>query len=630
MLFDGRVMIFADGPLTAVASFRATATERASAYTPHQAHRVVERLCRDAEGGDRYVLIDMCQLLFDQRHFHLCDVSTSVFAGRVREAVRCGRLLLVPGWPRMPGSPSAPLSEDSRSPESRIVQRIMKGEGHLSFEGERYAIVPAQDWGELRRAGTYEVLSRQQASGLLKRLAIHPAFSDRKMALDDAGMQLAPSRVPLGRAGVLVVRHVEALPVSAPPPAAPSPSPSVPLPPGRSSPPVKEAPPTRARKVLSIAWNQAEAWCSENAAYGGTTDGYTSGDDVEVALQEQGGGPHKTSLRLSSSNFSGQWQVKDVLPPKAGGHFARGLKLDAEAAGQRAPKPLLVKFAPTAKKISHTHERHTFQLSVLDYSVEVDSEIKFVPGWGASVVKLGSKVPPATGGLLDGQLAWTGYRWMKRAGVKSKFWDGEAWQDLPKDFTLIDANNFCVGFYRSGGAFVCQYGGTWPETFTAWDVDASDKAKTIKTWTDNIRTTWTGKFDLKRADCKSAKKDCCRYRVKVAATFTKQSTFSAGVIILADGNIRSNDSLFFLGEPRVAMAAHEFGHHIGNPDEYGGAKVDTSLNSDGAKNGIDPDSIMGQNLMKVKARHLRLLAKVLADAIHAEYGKTFTFDAVAP
>src|SRR6185312_1241044 len=243
---------------------------------------------------------------------------------------------------------------------------------------------------------------------------------------------------------------------------------------------------------------------------------------------------------------------------------------------------------------------------------------------------LGSKVPPATGGLLDGQLAWTGYRWMKRAGVKNKFWDGKAWQDLPKGFTLLDANNFCVGFYQSGAAFVCQYGGTWPETFTAWNVDAPDKAKTIKTWTDNIRATWTGKFDLKRADCKSTKKDCCRYRVKVAARFSKQSAFSAGVIILADGNIRSNDSLFFLGEPRVAMAAHEFGHHIGNPDEYGSAKVDTSLNSDGAKNGIDPDSIMGQNLTKVKARHLRLLAKVLTDAIHAEYGKTFTFDAVAP
>lgn len=133
-----------------------------------------------------------------------------------------------------------------------------------------------------------------------------------------------------------------------------------------------------------------------------------------------------------------------------------------------------------------------------------------------------------------------------------------------------------VGFYQSGTTFTCQYGGTWPETFTAWSVDAPDKAKKIKTWTDNIVDTWTGKFDLKSHACKSSKKDCCRYSIKVKVAFIKQSAFGSGIIIVADGNIRSNDSLFFLDEPRVAMAAHEFGHHIGNPDEYAGAKVDTS------------------------------------------------------
>jgi hypothetical protein len=402
MLFDGRAMILADGPLTAVAAFRANAAERASAYSPHRAYPVVERLCRDAERGDRHVLIDMCQVLFDQSSFTLRDISTSVFAERVREGVSRDRLLLVPGWPRMPGYASAPLPEDSRAPESRLARRIMKDEGYLSFEGEKYAVVPAQSWRELRRAGTYEVVPREQAGGILKRLATRPAFSDRKIALDEAATQLAQTHAPLGRKGVLVVRHVDPLPSSAPSPAAPSPSPPAPSAAASKAPPVKEPPPTKTRKVLTIAWNQPEAWCSDNAAYSGTTDGYAAGDALEVALQEQGGGTHKTSLKLSSSSFSGHWQVKDVLPPKASGHFVRDLKLDAEAGGQKAPKPLLVKFAPTAKKISHTHDRHTFHVSVLDYGVEVDSEIKFVPGWGASVVKLGAKVPPTTGGLLDG------------------------------------------------------------------------------------------------------------------------------------------------------------------------------------------------------------------------------------
>ena len=250
MLFNGRAMILADGPLTAVAGFRASGAERASAYSPHQAHRVVERLCRDAEGGDRHVLIDMCQVLFDQSSFNLRDISTSVFAERVREAVSRGRLLLVPGWPRMRGYASASLAGDSRAPESRLIRRIMKDDGHLAFEGEKYAVVPAQSWGEVRRAGTYEVVPQEQASGILKRLAIHPAFSDRKMALDEAATQLAQTQAPLGRDGVLVVRHVDALPSSAPPPAAPSPSPPAPAAAASKSPPVKAPPPTKTRKVL--------------------------------------------------------------------------------------------------------------------------------------------------------------------------------------------------------------------------------------------------------------------------------------------------------------------------------------------------------------------------------------------
>jgi hypothetical protein len=39
---------------------------------------------------------------------------------------------------------------------------------------------------------------------------------------------------------------------------------------------------------------------------------------------------------------------------------------------------------------------------------------------------------------------------------------------------------------------------------------------------------------------------------------------------------------------------------------------------------------MGQKLSTVKARHFKLLAKVVSDALAAECGKTFNFDAVAP
>ncbi|MBC8070994.1 MAG: hypothetical protein IAG13_21900, partial [Deltaproteobacteria bacterium] len=103
-----------------------------------------------------------------------------------------------------------------------------------------------------------------------------------------------------------------------------------------------------------------------------------------------------------------------------------------------------------------------------------------------------------------------------------------------------------------------------------------------------------------------------------------------GLLIIADGNIRSNDSLFFLGEPRLDMAAHEFGHHMGNPDEYAGAVLDTSLNTDGAVAGIDANSIMGQNLSTVKKRHYKTVCTHLAAMVKTQLGKTFEYEAVPP
>jgi hypothetical protein len=84
----------------------------------------------------------------------------------------------------------------------------------------------------------------------------------------------------------------------------------------------------------------------------------------------------------------------------------------------------------------------------------------------------------------------------------------------------------------------------------------------------------------------------------------------------------------FLGEPRLAVAAHEFGHHLANPDEYNGAKVDTSLNEDGAVNGIDPSSIMGAGLGAVKKRHFRTVCTHFAKIIKDTYGKSYTYQAL--
>jgi hypothetical protein len=261
----------------------------------------------------------------------------------------------------------------------------------------------------------------------------------------------------------------------------------------------------------------------------------------------------------------------------------------------------------------------------------VDAKIPFVAGWAGEAVKLGGAVPPTTGGLLDGQFAWSGYRWMKGTLGRKQFWDGSAWRDVPRRFRFIDGNYMSVGFYKQGRQFVCQHGGTWPGTFDDWNVEAPDYQWKLRGWTSKIDETWSGRFDIKRTDCKSHDRSCCRYRVRVQAMFVQQPAFDGRGIIVARGDIRSNASLFFLGDPQLEGIAHEFGHHLGNRDEYPGAEtVDSSLNGDGAVNGIDEDSIMGRRMSKVKTRHFRTVAKAFGDAVFADHGETFTYAPILP
>jgi hypothetical protein len=102
------------------------------------------------------------------------------------------------------------------------------------------------------------------------------------------------------------------------------------------------------------------------------------------------------------------------------------------------------------------------------------------------------------------------------------------------------------------------------------------------------------------------------------------------MLIIADGYIRSNSGLFFIGG-RVASFPHEFGHWLGNPDEYAGAtSLDTSLNDDGATGGIDTTSVMGTSLDLVKKRHFRTVCQYLAAMVKTKTGKDWVYEAVLP
>jgi len=396
-------------------------------------------------------------------------------------------------------------------------------------------------------------------------------------------------------------------------------------------PPLPEPRPVRNKKVLSVAWVDAQAWCSRKAFLTGTIENYSAGETLELTLHAHQGGPTgKLTTTVTGDSFAESWMVKDVLPTRSGAHFTTERTFDVLAGDRQSEKPLRVRFAPNVKRLEHHHDGHVWSVSASDFVITLKSQIPFVPGWGGEVVKLGNRVPPGTGGLLDGQFIWPGYRWMKGKDGK-KYWDGSSWQDLPAGFVLDDNNNLAVGFYKRGPRYVCQHGGTWPDSFKDWSVDEPDPQQRLADWTRTINETWSEKIDLKRSDCKSTSKACCRYKVKASVMFVQATAFDGKTIIVARHDIRSNDMLFFLGDPRLAMAAHEFGHHIGNADEYAGATgIDTSLNGDGAVKGIDRDSIMGTLLTKVKVRHLQMIAQAFSDAVRADLGETFAYVPVLP
>lgn len=121
---------------------------------------------------------------------------------------------------------------------------------------------------------------------------------------------------------------------------------------------------------------------------------------------------------------------------------------------------------------------------------------------------------------------------------------------------------------------------------------------------------------------------CCNYSVEVTLGFTIVSAHASGVVLVCAGPLRSNMDTWFMDDDRIAVAAHEAGHYMDNPDEYVGGALDTSVNGDGAVNGIDADCLMGQNLTVVKKRHYAAFAIMVRRLVNGAYGLDAAYQVV--
>jgi hypothetical protein len=358
-----------------------------------------------------------------------------------------------------------------------------------------------------------------------------------------------------------------------------------------------------------------------------------------------------TPLTIRGNAFNQSVEVKNWLPRQSGGRIEAFRDEDAFAAGQKTPKPLRMKFIPNVALAECTLASATgvashFHMLVNNYECLVQGNIKYLPGQMAWLIQLGTTVPAGTGGQAGinfgppNPSAFSGSDWRfakddPTSPTRRSFWDGAAWKPVPAGWSDVgNVKLYGIGIWREGSANKAQFGNTWPDLITPWGAAQQAVANaTLPTWKANTEGAWAHKFDLRRDGCVSTEQKCCRYAVSVSVTFTAVPAKAGHAIVVGFNNGRSNAGAWSLGDNRPGLAPHEFGHHLGCPDEYaGGVKIDTSVNSDGANAGIDPTSLMGsvpsEGMPPIKARHLNVVKAQLAAMIQAQKGVAWTFIAL--
>lgn len=235
---------------------------------------------------------------------------------------------------------------------------------------------------------------------------------------------------------------------------------------------------------------------------------------------------------------------------------------------------------------------------------------KVMKSWGATYVNVsGAKI---TGSTPD--FPWEGHRWARsKKGhmVPDEYWDGKAWKSIPKGVTSNPRNFGTLPLIKTGEKFhwVENKSYVWPGKLKDYDFDGKEFSDKRKAWMGDCAKRWSAVFKLRRKACASPPETaCCTYGFQLDFQMERAESWNQETLCLAPGELRSNAGLLFYGDSRLAMAAHEVGHLVGLPDEYDGGAVDPAINGDGAKNGLDPTTLMGSSLEseannKIKARH---------------------------
>lgn len=396
------------------------------------------------------------------------------------------------------------------------------------------------------------------------------------------------------------------------------------------------------RRLLSIAWLEQETWCSDPATLIGMAQNYTEGDAELVTITNAVDGATQATFPMPLGNgpYKHAVDIVNLLPRWSASGFETVRPLLAEIAGLTTPEPIPLRFIADLPTMSYRVGQSRFDIYVKHYEVIFGGTIRYVRGQIYRIIHLDGVVPSSVGGnigvRIDGKNNW---RYCKSTVKGSKdladmvYWDGLAWVPVPHvnwSQKERSKNLHGVGVWVEHGVVKTDLGGEpWPDPVPEWSQQSLDMLEwNINEHMKSIMGYWSGTFDIKRQGCRSHEPQCCRYMTRCELRFEETDTLTDDGIIIAEFNSgRANSDVWPIEESGRTWA-HEYGHHLGNPDEYKTAStVDPSVNTDGAKAGIDPSSLMGAGYA-VKRRHYGAICEALAKLVHQETGRSYTYAAV--
>ena len=405
--------------------------------------------------------------------------------------------------------------------------------------------------------------------------------------------------------------------------------------------------------IKGLHFEPATAFCGDKVKLIGSTN-LSDGSKVRFTLKALQGTSNLKPLDAVASGgaINQEFEVVNV-DFKNGASFLDKVEVQATIDPANIPmaildavaKPLTVQAAlDTTDETFSIHRKWgkfemdpKFNQKIEKFRAKVHPDFKIMKMWGGYWVDLSNF--HVSGTVTNGPNV-AGWRWARVTGsnafMPDEYYDGKKWVALPAGFAKaadLDSSIYsAVGFVQSGKQFVPHQGfpgGPFPTPFADYDFNSKERVAKRNEWIKVTHDKWTEVFQFRRKNCHSDKAvRCCRYDVEINTTLTVVAADAADVIAVCPEGFRSDAGIFFMGDPDNRTLAHESGHHMDNPDEYKGGAVDTTLNGDGAVNGIDSDSIMGQNMTKVKKRHYHAFNVVAKTAIKKKYGRDFDYETV--